>query len=154
MADIVGDDILAIDDRGDLTIDTQNEVVAGAAVPVLAEDGAPAPQELPPGAQRQSDGSVIYTLRHACAIKFRRASDGATRQEAVGSLHLHRLTGGDMRAITAASSDMMTVVAIARSAKMAEARMKLVFDAMDAEDAAACGEVVSSFLGTGRRTGR
>jgi len=127
---------------------------ATGAVPVLSEDGAPAAPELPPGAVRQDDGSVVYTLRHPCAIKFRRVSDGATREEAVGSLHLHRLTGGDMRAITAASPDMMTVVAIARSARMNEARMKLVFDAMDAEDAAACGEVVSSFLGTGRRTGR
>jgi hypothetical protein len=125
---------------------------AAAALPTLNENG-PA-DDLPPGAVRQDDGSVLYTLHHPCTIKFRRQSDGATREEALTELRLHRLTGADMRAITAVKPEQMTVVAIARSARINEAKMALFFDVMDASDATAAGEVVSSFLGTGRRTGR
>lgn len=114
-----------------------------------------AADDLPAGAVRQDDGSVIYTLRHPCVIRYRGTSSGAVREEATTALHLHRLTGADMRAITAASQDMMIVVAIGRSARMENhGRMKLIFDAMDAQDAATAGEIVGSFLGTGRKTGR
>jgi hypothetical protein len=126
---------------------------APADVPVLAEDGTLA-QDLPRGAVRQDDGSVIYTLRHRCVLKYRRPSDGVVREEPITALHLHRLTGADMRAIAAAKDDATVVVAIARSARMNEARMALIFDRMDGEDAAAAGEVVSGSLGTGRTTGR
>ena len=43
---------------------------------------------LPQGAVRQDDGSVLYTLQYPCIIKFRRQSDGATREE---SLRLSKL---------------------------------------------------------------
>ena len=144
MADIMpeGEDVLLID----------TAEAAAPALPVLAEDGTAV--ALPQGAVRQDDGSVLYTLQYPCIIKFRRQSDGATREESLTELHLHRLTGADMRAITAASTDKMTVVAIARSARMNEAKMGLFFDKMDGEDATAAGEIVSSFLGTGRKSGR
>lgn len=134
----------------DLIIDTTGG--EAAAVPVLHEDGA-AP-ELPPGAVRQEDGSVVFALQYPCAITYRRQSDGAKREEELKQLHLHRLTGADMRAITAASQEKMTAVALARSARMNEAKMALFFDRMDGADAAAAMEIVSGFLGTGRKTGR
>jgi hypothetical protein len=152
MADIMPQGGAGDDD--DILIDT-TEGAADPAVPVLAEDGTE--QALPKGAVRQDDGSVLFTLQYPCAIRYRRRSDGATREEQLSELHLRRLTGADMRKISAASPDMMTVVAVACSARMPDAqqhKMKLFFDAMDAADAAAAMEIVSGFLGTGRPTGR
>lgn len=143
-------------DDDDILIDTTG-AAADPAVPVLAEDGSAAEPALPKGAVRQDDSSVRFTLQYPCAIKYRRRSDGATREEALTELHLHRLTGADMRKITAAPQDMMTVVAVACSARMPDAqqhKMKLFFDAMDAADAAAAMEIVGGFLGTGPKTGR
>ena len=134
----------------DLLIDATTALEAD--LPELGEDGAG--PDLPKGAVRQPDGSVKLKLAYPCTITYRRQSDQSKREEALEELHMHRLTGADMRAITAASSDKMTVVAIARSARMNEAKLGLFFDRMDAEDAAAAMEVVSGFLGTGRKTGR
>lgn len=134
-------------------LDDGADVPARAEAPLLDDGGKI--DDLPAGAQRQDDGSVTYTLRHACAVRYRSTATGATREEAVSSLRLHRLTGADMRAITAASAEMMSVVAIARSTRTENhAKMRLIFDAMDAEDAAAVVEIVGGFLGTGRKTGR
>lgn len=121
-------------------------------LPVLNDDGK-LEDPLPPGAARQDDGTVRYTLQYPCVVKYRRPS-GDIREESVTELHLHRLTGADMRAVQAAKSDAGIVVAIARSSRINEAKMNLIFDRMDGADAAAVGGIVSDFLGTGRKTGR
>lgn len=153
MADIMPQGA-AIDGDDDILIDTTDGAQAAAdpAVPELSEGDAE--PELPKGAVRQPDGSVVLAFAYPCAIKYRRRSDQATREETLEQLHLHRLTGADMRAVTAASQDKMIVVAIARSARISEQKMGLFYDRMDAADAAAAMEIVSAFLGNGRKTGR
>lgn len=157
MADIMPQGAAINGDDDDILIDT-TDGAAGAAVdpalPVLNEDGSAAEPALPKGAVRQADGTIIYTLQHPCTITYRRKSDLSTRDETLERLHLHRLTGADMRAIRAASEDKNLVVAVARSTRMLEGKMALFFDRMDGEDAIAAMECVGSFLGNGRKTGR
>lgn len=145
-------DIIPQDD--DILIDATEAAAGDAALPELEEEAGP---KLPHGATRQDDGSVIYQLQYPCAIRYRRRSDNATREETLAQLHLHRLKGGDMMKIQAASADMMVPVAIACSARVPENeqhKMRLFVREMDAADAAAVMEIVGSFLGTGRPTGR
>ncbi len=133
-------------------LDEAQQLQPAADVPVLDEDGALS--DLPKGAEPQPDGSVIYALRHPRVLKFRRSSEGTVREEPIDTLHFHRLTGADMRAVAAVKSEQMSVVAIAKSTRINEAKMGLIFDRLDGEDAAAAGEIVGSFLGPGRKTGR
>lgn len=154
MADIMPQGAAIDGDDDDILIDTTEGAAGDAAVPDLEEDAGP---KLPHGATRQEDGSVIYDLQYSCAIRYRRKSDGATREETLTRLHLHRLKGGDMMKIQAASQDMMVPVAIACSARVPENehhKMRLFIREMDAADVAAVQEVVLGFLGTGRPTGR
>lgn len=133
----------------------------GCALPVAA----PAPAEpgvvdldakddgqgLPPHAVTQPDGSVLLPLAVPVRLKFRKG--GEVREEVTAELRLHRLTGADMRAISAASKEMVSVVAIARSARISEAKFAAIFDRMDMADIGAAGRVLEHFLGNGPRTG-
>jgi hypothetical protein len=154
MADIMPQGGPPADDDDILIDTTEGASAADPALPVLNEDGSDAEAKLPKGAVRQADGSIILTLQHPCAITYRRKSDGAQREEELKQLHLHRLTGADMRAVSAASTEKNLVVALARSTRIMEGKMALFFDRMDGEDAVAALECVSSFLGNGPKTGR
>ena len=141
----------------DLPAEGASAVVADAPVPEtaevvdIAEDKAAS--ALPPRAVLNEDGSITLTLAYPVVLKFRRAR-GDIREERLDHLVLHRLTGADMRAISAASRETVSTVAIARSARMSEHKMNAFFDRMDGADVVAAGEVVGHFLDSGQKTGR
>lgn len=124
------------------------------AVPVLADDAGADAGGLPPNARALADGSVELRLLYARTLTYRTGQDGPVRSEQYETLTFRRLTGADLRAMQAADADSRGIVAIARSTGIREAVMRRLFDAMDAADAQAAGEVVAGFLTTGRRTGR
>lgn len=137
----------------DLVEDDAAAAAAGCSDVVLIDEGADAAPRLPEQARPQPDGSVILPLLRPVTLRFRRTGSDAVREEHVTELHLHRLTGIDMRAIAAAGSDG-TMVTLARAARMHEARFGPLLDRMDGADVTAAFDVVAVFLGSGRRTGR
>ena len=120
---------------------------------VVLQDGAGA-EELPKQAVRNPDGSVTLPLLFPVTLRFKKGSSGDVREEQFDELLMHRLTGADMRAITAGSAGTMIVIGIARAARINEGKMSALFDKMDGADANAAAQVVSFFLGSGRPTGR
>lgn len=136
-----------------------DEAATGAAstspsdVATLREDGE-AEDSLPPRAIEHRDGSIELPLLHPVMLKYRTKSSDVVREERVDGLVLHRLTGADMRAITAAAGDNQPVVALARSARIMPAKFGLIYDRMDGEDVNDAGQILGRFLGTGRKTGR
>jgi hypothetical protein len=124
-----------------------------ANLPVLREEGDEDEDGLPDHAELQDDGSVILPLFHPKTIRYRTSRDKTPREEEVKQLHLHRLTGADMRVLSAAGPEERLAVMIGRSSRM-EHKTKLYFDALDAADVTAAGQVINHFLGSGPRTGR
>lgn len=132
----------------------EDEAGAGPAddLPVIDEEGGEE-LRLPAHAKPQPDGSVILPLKRPFTLRYRTKSSSAVREEPMDQLHLHRLTGVDMRAIAAAEKDSMTVT-LARAMRQHEGRVGRVLDAMDGANVAAAFDVVAVFLGSGRKTGR
>ena len=139
------------------------EIEGGPAATVLA--GAPAADEvvvddssadgkLPAQAELLADGSVRLPLAFPVTLKFRSARTGAVDEQTVAELVMGRLTGADLRAVSAASEASRATVALARSARIPEMRFNAIFDRMDGADAAAAVRVVEHFLSSGRPTGR
>ncbi|APY14207.1 hypothetical protein BKD02_07920 [Brucella sp. 09RB8910] len=79
---------------------------------------------------------------------------GKVREEKYSELTFHRLTGADQRAISATSEDSMNVVAFSRSTRISQAIMNVLYDRLDAADITASAQVLSSFLASGRKTGK
>ena len=125
--------------------------VAGPADPeevLLREDDAE--DRLPAHAVSNEDGTVTLPLLFPRSVKWR--TSGATREEVYDHLVFHRLTGADLRAVNAVTGEKMAVVAIARSTRISEMKMGPLYDRLDGADATAAMQVVTSFLGTGRKT--
>jgi hypothetical protein len=139
----------------DLVEDTPASAAHGgdAEVVVLSDDGE-ARTGLPARAAQQEDGSVILTLRFPVVLRFRRNGSDEVREERVDALRFHRMTGADMRAISAASRDAAMPVMLARSARMAEGKLTPILDRMDAADVDDAVAVVGSFMGSSRFTAR
>lgn len=150
MADIAPRDEILVD----LTEDAGAAVTAAAGpdVVVVAEDGDEAP--LPKRAVLQDDGSIVLPLIYPVTLRFKRPSSDQVREESFDQLHFRRMTGADMRAIAAATAGAGSMVTLARSARIPEAKFSPIFDRMDAADIDDAFAVVSRFLGTGRKTGR
>lgn len=123
-----------------------------AAANVVLEDGDP-DGALPKGAVLNPDRSVTLTLRFPVTLTIRSGS-GQERQEIFDKLVFHRLSGADMRAISAASRESSAVIAFARSTRKRETIMNALFDRMDGADIEAAGTVIEHFFGSGRKTGR
>ncbi|MBR0643986.1 hypothetical protein [Plastoroseomonas hellenica] len=121
---------------------------AAADVVVLPDDEA-GQDALPENAALQEDGSVILTLMRPVTLRSRRPGSEVVSEEPVTQLHLHRLNGADMRAVTSSKKDTM-VVAAARSARIGELKFGAIHDLMDGADVVALLDVVASFLGNGR----
>lgn len=138
----------------------------------LTEDAAPAPMEaageptvdvdegakgdftaLPEGVIQNSDGSVTVPFDFPVPLTVRKAG-GDVVEEKVTKLVLHRLKGADMNAIGAVPQEKLTVVAFARSARITQQRMDVIYDRMDSSDIDRCGEVIGFFVKRGRRTGK
>lgn len=108
---------------------------------------------IPARAIRNEDGSITLPLLTPVVLRFRRPGADQVREETVERLVMHRLTGKDLRAVTAAKKDQ-AIVGAARSARIAEPKFNAIFDQMDAADAAGALAVVGHFLGAGQKTGR
>lgn len=128
-----------------------DEAAPAADVPVMADDAG---DGLPAAAELQDDGSVVLPLARPVALRFRRAGSGEVVEEVHERLHLHRLTGADINAISTAAADKRAAVAIARAARMQTARMLMLYERMDGADVMAASAVLGHFLGTGAATGR
>lgn len=148
MADIARDEIMV-----DLTEGAgATEQAAAEDVVVVTEDGGEVP--LPKRAAPQNDGSIVLPLLYPVKLRFKRPSSDEVREESFDQLHFRRMTGADMRAISAATAGAGPMVTLARSARIPEAKFSPIFDRMDAADIDDAFAVVSRFLGTGRKTGR
>lgn len=149
MADIQpAADALVVDltDHAPEAAESQTDDVA-----VIGDDD---PEGLPPHAKAQEGGTILLPLRHPVTLRYRTPKSERVREEQIAELVFHRLTGADMRAITAVSQDAMAPVSIARSCRIPEAKFHPIYDRMDAEDVTYASRVVAHFLGSGRKTGR
>ncbi|MTW19089.1 hypothetical protein GJ689_23095 [Rhodoplanes serenus] len=124
-----------------------------AAPAVVDEDAEDVGGSLPRRAVRHPDGSVTLPLRRPVDLTIRSAAAG-TRSETYAALTFHRLAGGDLRAIAAASKETQPVVMLARAARLRQPIMSALFDRLDAADVADAVRVVESFFGSGPTTGR
>ncbi len=129
------------------------ELAALGDVVVVPEEGSDE-AKLPKHAVMQEDGSVILPLRFPVALKYTSHAGGSPKEELYEQLHMKRLTGADMRAVSSAADGKRAVVAIARSCGIREGIMAVLYDKMDGADALAAGEVLGFFLNSGRATGR
>lgn len=118
---------------------------------VIDEDGSVL-DKLPKRAIENADGTVTLPLLYPRKLQTKK--DGKIREREFKELTFHRLTGADQRAISAASEEMMSVVAFAQSTKLNQAVMNALFDRMDAADIADGGRVLNHFLTSGQKTGR
>lgn len=123
---------------------------ADPAVLVIGEEDAAA---LPATARQRDDGTVEFMPRHPVTLRYRRPGSEEVREERYERFVLRRLSGRDMRQVTAAPKDAV-ILAAALSAGIPKAKFDPIFDQMDGEDVTDMLEVVSGFLAPGRRTGR
>lgn len=124
---------------------------SGSKVLVVNEDGGDT-DKLPASAIVNDDGSVTLPLIEPVTITHRK--DGKEKSVVYSSLTFHRLKGADIQAIAAASKEKDTVVTFARSTRMPQFVMNVLFDELDAADIVDGGKVINHFLTSGRRTGR
>lgn len=104
---------------------------------------------LPRRAVTNEDGSITLPLRQPVTMTIRSNSSG-TRTETFDQLTFHRLRGSDIRTIQAASKDRQGEVILARSARISEPVMNVLYDRLDAADIADGAQIVAAFLGSGR----
>jgi len=146
---------LDLTDENDTVTDTVVDENAPVTLPGSDADvveGVDANSGLPENAVQNLDGSVTLTLLYPQSLTIK--GTDSTRTETYATLTFHRLNGADQRAIASASDAMLNVVAFARSTRMREAIMNKLFDKLDAADINAAAQVLSSFLNSGRKTGK
>ena len=146
---------LDLTDENDTVTDTVVDENAPVTLPGSDADvveGVDANSGLPENAVQNLDGSVTLTLLYPQSLTIK--GTDSTRTESYATLTFHRLNGADQRAIASASDAMLNVVAFARSTRMREAIMNKLFDKLDAADINAAAQVLSSFLNSGRKTGK
>ena len=146
---------LDLTDDNDTVTDTVVDENAPVTLPGSDADvveGVDANSGLPENAVANLDGSVTLTLLYPQSLIIKGTE--STRTESYATLTFHRLNGADQRAIASASDAMLNVVAFARSTRMREAVMNKLFDKLDAADINAAAQVLSSFLNSGRKTGK
>ncbi len=146
----ITDDENTVTDTVVVDEDRPATVKLGAGVDVV-EDIDPN-DRLPDRATQNNDGSVTLPLLYPQKLTIRKA--GKERTETYSELTFHRLTGADQRAISATSDDTVNVVAFARSTRTSQAIMNVLYDRLDAADITAAAQVLSSFLNSGRKTGK
>lgn len=131
------------------SISTPLDLVEEAGPSVVVDEDADIAGGLPPRAVTNADGSITLPLRHPVTLQIKSAT-GGVRSETYDKLTFNRLVGGDIRAIQSASKESQGAVVLARSARIREAVMAVLFDKMDAADIVDAGKIVDTFLGGGR----
>lgn len=136
----------------DDVVDVDSPAAGRASDPDVVDIDVDPNDRLPPQAIQNADGSVTLPLRYPQELQVRMG--GKVRVHRYAELTFHRLNGADQRAIAAASEEMMSVVAFARSTRILQVEMNKLFDKLDGADISAGGQVLNSFFASGRRTGR
>ncbi|MFD1792075.1 hypothetical protein ACFSE0_10545 [Ochrobactrum teleogrylli] len=145
----VTDEVLPIKD---VVVDEDNPAsLALTAAADVIEDIDPN-DRLPDRAIQNDNGSVTLPLLYPQKLTIKK--DSKVREETYSELTFHRLNGADQRAIAATSEESTNVVAFSRSTKISQAIMNVLYDKLDAADITAAAQVLSSFLGSGRKTGK
>ncbi len=119
---------------------------------VVHEDEAPE-KGLPPRAQRQGDGSYILPLRVPVVLHVQRAGQ-AVQNRSFSEVRFYRMTGADLMAVTASSSETSLATAFTRSSRLNPAVATKLFQKMDGADAADASTIIGFFFGGGAKTGR
>lgn len=136
------DDIVNDDTSAGLALIVDDEVV----------DENAEPTNLPARARKNADGSVTLTFLYPQKLK-RKSGDRIT-EETFSQITMHRLNGGDQLAIATAPDNLINIVAFARSTRMAQAAMNVLYAKLDMADITAMGMVLSHFFGNGQTTGK
>ncbi|HWJ72410.1 MAG TPA: phage tail assembly protein [Kaistia sp.] len=145
----------------DLDEDRHTPVLGSTGSGTIVEEGATSVVDedadlgdgIPARARRNGNGSITLPLRYPVTLTIKSATNG-TRDETYAELTFHRLTGADLRAMDAASAQSKQVVFLARSTRIREAVMNVLFDKMDGGDLLDAGNVVGSFFPSGPKAGR
>lgn len=130
-------------------IDEDKPVVLSGNDPDIIDEDINPLDKLPDHAVPNDDGSVTLMLAYPKTLATRK--DGKVKEREFRELTFHRLNGADQRAIAAASDDMQSVVAFARSTRINQAVMNALFDRMDAADISDGGRVLNHFLTSGSK---
>lgn len=126
---------------------TASENIVNEDTPEIPDD-----EKIPERAVLNDDGSWTLPLLYPRSIKV--SKGGVVTEVEYTELRFYRLTGADMRTILAASKETGDRVLMERSCRISSARMRALYEIMDAEDIADAQKICVSFLGNGRRTGR
>ena len=135
----------------DIVVDENTPVAIPGVTADVIEDVDPS-DRLPESAVLNADGSVTLPLEYPQTLTVKKGEK--VREEHFNELVFHRLSGADQRAIASASDAMLNVVAFARSTRINQAIMNVLFDKMDAADINAGAQVFQHFLKRGRKTGK
>lgn len=146
--DFVGDEDAAAQTSAPVAVVDEARPPAVALVDERADFGDP----LPEAATLNDDGSITLALRREVTIVHK--SERGERKQVLNELTFHRLTGADMRAISAVSGVHAQIVMFAKSARLRDVVMSKVFDVMDGADILDAAACVERFFGNGRKTGR
>ena len=136
----------------DVVVEWEEDAGAPASSRADAPDEGDSAPGLPAHARLLADGTVRLPLRFPAVLRTRNA-ERQVREERFEALTLRRLTGADMRAISAAEAEDRRAVAIGRSAQIPPGAAQRLFDAMDAADIRDAAEVLSFFLTNGVASG-
>jgi hypothetical protein len=119
----------------------------------IVDEDADLSSSIPRRAVRNADGTITLPLRYPVTLAIR-SSRAGVRTEKYEALTFHRLTGADIRAVQSSSKDSQPIVMLAKSSRIRDAVMNVLFDKMDGGDIADASAVVDSFFGNGRTTGK
>lgn len=146
---IVNEDEQPVPENTETIIQEKSEQAAD----VVNEDAPDIPddEKIPDRAVLNDDGSWTLPLLFPRSIKVTKG--GVTKEVEYRELRFYRLTGADMRAVMASKGDEDRVL-MERSSRISAARMKALYNVLDAEDVADSQKICVTFFGRGRRTGR
>lgn len=144
-------DLDKVEERQDgiVVVEEGSSVIAGDGI--IDEDGDPR-DRLPDHAIPNADGSVTLPLVEDVTVTTRK--DGKIRERKYADLTFHRLNGADMRAVSATSEEMQSVMTFARSTRIPVTVMSAIYDQMDMADIADGGRILNHFFTRGRKTPR
>ncbi|ABS69709.1 hypothetical protein Xaut_4488 [Xanthobacter versatilis] len=131
------------------TSTTALDLVEEAGPSVVVDEDADLAGGLPPRAVTNADGSITLPLRHPVTLQIK-SSSGGVRSETYDKLTFNRFVGADLRAIQSTAKDSQGTVILARSARIREAVMAVLYDRMDGADIMDAIKIAEVFLGGGR----
>jgi len=130
-----------------MTIDLAGEGSPATASSQVLELCEGEPLDLPERAELQPDGSVVLPFEAPATISYRPVDGGEARSESVDHLVLRRLKGAQIRRVMDASRTRAAGLALALCCGISEAKLTLLFKAMEAGDLIAANQVVAALIG-------